>query len=494
MYVASLKNSENYKAQPYQYASPSKQIMKTNAKPFPLCTHCGFNDHSPNDYHMYPKCEICGSNDHATSRHNRVILVRGGVLAEFSQSSESSVGVSCNTCGINVHLTTNHSDFEHFKKGEKLQATKSREPTKNGCSRSMTGVKSYLYKYVEQPGPMVVFGDNSSWITEGYGSINCGGIVFSKVAFVNGLKYNLISISQLCDAKYIVQFDDKINHAKHVKRESIIELLSKQSKILNQEMLASSSHGSIWTTHSNIKTDYGTEFRISELKSFCDEKGISQNFSSPYTPKQNGMAEKKNITLIEVARTMLNEAIRFTKTLVDETGINDSSRYPPDEFLHEDDPSRQYQVNSDISYYITPHNRSLTKLTQTTDVPKVITPNEQTHPLNKDTEGHLGNNAETSVFITDLSVPEITQSPTTHHASTSSHSAPHDRWSRYQHIELVNIIDEPTEGILTRSMAAKLTTTSTSECLFADFLSEIEPKKLSNALKHPRWVDAMQEE
>ncbi|GKC70366.1 hypothetical protein Tco_1116249 [Tanacetum coccineum] len=79
----------------------------------------------------------------------------------------------------------------------------------SGCSRSMTGVKSYLHKYVEQPGPKVVFGDNSSCITEGYGSINCRGIVSIKVAFVNGLKYNLISISQLYDAKYIIQFDDK---------------------------------------------------------------------------------------------------------------------------------------------------------------------------------------------------------------------------------------------------------------------------------------------
>lgn len=68
----------------------------------------------------------------------------------------------------------------------------------------MTSVKSYLYKYVEQPGPRVLFGDNSSCVTEGYGSINYGGIVFSKVSFVNGLKYNLISINQLCDAKYIV--------------------------------------------------------------------------------------------------------------------------------------------------------------------------------------------------------------------------------------------------------------------------------------------------
>ncbi|GKB78583.1 retrovirus-related pol polyprotein from transposon TNT 1-94 [Tanacetum coccineum] len=48
--------------------------------------------------------------------------------------------------------------------------------------------------------------------------------------------------------------------------------------------------------------------------------------------------------------------------------------------------------------------------------------------------------------------------------------------------------------MLTRSMAAKLTAASASECLFANFLSEIEPKKVFEALKHPVWVDAMQEE
>ncbi|GJX77025.1 hypothetical protein Tco_0323836 [Tanacetum coccineum] len=77
------------------------------------------------------------------------------------------------------------------------------------CSRHMTGVKSYLHKYVEQPGPKVVFGDDSTCTTKGYGSIKCNGIVFTKVAFISGLKYNLISISQLCDAKYSIQFDEK---------------------------------------------------------------------------------------------------------------------------------------------------------------------------------------------------------------------------------------------------------------------------------------------
>ncbi|GKA28125.1 retrovirus-related pol polyprotein from transposon TNT 1-94 [Tanacetum coccineum] len=131
----------------------------------------------------------------------------------------------CEVYGSSTHTTTDHYDIEWFKRGEVLQAKKtkalkstraessnanrSKTPTKSGCSRHMTSVKSYLHKYVEQPGPKVVFGDDFTCTTEGYGSIKCNGIVFTKVAFVDGLKYNLISINQLCDAKYIVQFDEK---------------------------------------------------------------------------------------------------------------------------------------------------------------------------------------------------------------------------------------------------------------------------------------------
>ncbi|GJY33122.1 retrovirus-related pol polyprotein from transposon TNT 1-94 [Tanacetum coccineum] len=48
--------------------------------------------------------------------------------------------------------------------------------------------------------------------------------------------------------------------------------------------------------------------------------------------------------------------------------------------------------------------------------------------------------------------------------------------------------------MLTRGMAKELSVASAHECLFVDFLSKEEPKKVSEALKHPGWVDAMQEE
>ncbi|GJY79442.1 retrovirus-related pol polyprotein from transposon TNT 1-94 [Tanacetum coccineum] len=107
---------------------------------------------------------------------------------------------------------------------------------------------------------------------------------------------------------------------------------------------------------------------------------------------------------------------------------------------------------------------------------------------------HVMEQAEVSGSITESLVPDVTQSHISNQASISSHLVPQDRWSRDQHIKLVNIIGDPGEGMLTRSMAAKLTAASASECLFADFPFEIEPKKVSEALKHPGWVDAMQEE
>nr|GEX43382.1 hypothetical protein [Tanacetum cinerariifolium] len=80
------------------------------------------------------------------------------------------------------------------------------------------------------------------------------------------------------------------------------------------------------------------------------------------------------------------EVIRFTNTVVYEIGI-DLSRHPPDEFLYENEPSGHYQENFDISYYITPHGRSLTELTKDTRVLEVTTPNDQHTPHTEDAEG-----------------------------------------------------------------------------------------------------------
>nr|GEY59705.1 hypothetical protein [Tanacetum cinerariifolium] len=58
-----------------------------------------------------------------------------------------------------------------------------------------------------------------------------------------------------------------------------------------------------------IISDNGTEFKNSDLNQLCGLKGIKREFSVPRTPQQNGIAERKNRTLIEAARTMLADSL-----------------------------------------------------------------------------------------------------------------------------------------------------------------------------------------
>jgi hypothetical protein len=56
-----------------------------------------------------------------------------------------------------------------------------------------------------------------------------------------------------------------------------------------------------------IRSDNGTKFKNSQIESFLEDEGIKHDFSSPYTPQQNGVVERKNKTLLDMARTMLDE-------------------------------------------------------------------------------------------------------------------------------------------------------------------------------------------
>jgi transposase InsO family protein len=56
-----------------------------------------------------------------------------------------------------------------------------------------------------------------------------------------------------------------------------------------------------------IRSDNGTEFKNSQIEGFLEDEGIKHEFSSPYTPQQNGVVERKNRTLLDMARTMLHE-------------------------------------------------------------------------------------------------------------------------------------------------------------------------------------------
>jgi hypothetical protein len=63
----------------------------------------------------------------------------------------------------------------------------------------------------------------------------------------------------------------------------------------------------VWIKVKKIRSDNGTEFKNSQIEGFLEEEGIKHEFSSPYTPQKNGVVERKNRTLLDMARTMLDE-------------------------------------------------------------------------------------------------------------------------------------------------------------------------------------------
>ena len=56
-----------------------------------------------------------------------------------------------------------------------------------------------------------------------------------------------------------------------------------------------------------VRSDNGTEFRNTQVEELCNDMGIKHEFSSTYTPQQNGVVERKNKTLITLARAMLDD-------------------------------------------------------------------------------------------------------------------------------------------------------------------------------------------
>ncbi|GKC38422.1 ribonuclease H-like domain-containing protein [Tanacetum coccineum] len=152
------------------------------------------------------------------------------------------------------------------------------------CSRHMTRNKAYLAEYQDFNGVPVAFGGSKSYIT-GKGKIKTGKLDFKDVCFVKELQhFNLFSVSQMCDKKNKVLFTDT---------ECLV--LSLEFKLLdkNQVLLRIPRQNNMYSFN---------------LENIVPSGEIKREYSNARTPQQNGVAERKNMTLIEAARTMLADS------------------------------------------------------------------------------------------------------------------------------------------------------------------------------------------
>ena len=95
-----------------------------------------------------------------------------------------------------------------------------------------------------------------------------------------------------------------------------------------------------WEKIQTLRIDRGGEFVSHEFDSYCDGVGIRWLLTAPYTPQQNGVVERRNRTLMEMARSMLKhksmpnylwgEAIRHATYLINRVAtraLNDKMPY-----------------------------------------------------------------------------------------------------------------------------------------------------------------------
>nr|GEY13152.1 ribonuclease H-like domain-containing protein [Tanacetum cinerariifolium] len=220
----------------------------------------------------------------------------------------------------------------------------------SGCSQSMSENKDKLEDFKAFEGGEVTFGGSSRKIS-GKGTIKTKTLNFENVLYVEELQhFNLISVSQICDQTHRVLFTkneclvlskDFSLPDPHMVIISIPRKHNLYTFSLNELALqgpltcliakASQNESTLWNRRLGpvnfrntnklvkgnlvrglpfkaIRCDNGTEFKNANLIELCGSKGIRRDYSNPRTPQQNGVAKRKNQTLIEASRTMLADS------------------------------------------------------------------------------------------------------------------------------------------------------------------------------------------
>nr|GFA19115.1 hypothetical protein [Tanacetum cinerariifolium] len=425
----------------------------------------------------------------------------------------------------------------------------------SGCSRHMTGKKCYLSDCEDYDGGFVSFGYGKGRIS-GKGKIKTGTLDFDDVYFFKEIKYNLLSVSQMCDKKNNVLFTDT---------ECLV--LSSNFKLFDESQVL-------------LRVLRKDNIYNVDLKSFV--------------PTREGCNERKNRTLIEAARTMLvnskfpttfwAEAVNTACYVLNRALVIKPHNKTPYELIHGRPPQidfmkpfrclvtilytrdslEKFDGKANEGFFVgysmvSKAMRVFNKRTRIVEeslnirflknAPNVkgngsyslfdidsltISINYEPVVTRKQTNGIAGTKDNLvagqavkkkepeqeyiliPICITD---PLISQGPKDSavddgkNANEVDESRVSDNGGQYDQVtrnhpkdQVISSIETPVQtrqmtkinkehGLI--SLVQKLRRTNHKDfqnCLFAFYLSQMEPKKLVQALKDPSWVEAMQDE
>ncbi|KAA0061308.1 UBN2 domain-containing protein [Cucumis melo var. makuwa] len=189
----------------------------------------------------------------------------------------------------------------------------------SGCSNHMTCLKPVFKELNEGEKLKVELENGKKLQVEGKGTVGIetyrGNRILTNVQYVPDIGYNLLSVEQLMESGYSILFDD-VSNAKSfavtatatntTKNNSELWHLRKQIRNIEKfKHFKAKVEKQSGMFIKSLRSDRGGEFLSNNFNNFCKEHGILRELTTPYTPEQNGVAERKNRTVVEMARSML---------------------------------------------------------------------------------------------------------------------------------------------------------------------------------------------
>ncbi|GJW44005.1 retrovirus-related pol polyprotein from transposon TNT 1-94 [Tanacetum coccineum] len=241
----------------------------------------------------------------------------------------------------------------------------------------------------------------------------------------------------------------------------------------------------------SIRTDHGREFDNEvQFGEFCNTNGITHNFSAPRTPQSNGVVERKNRTLQEMSRTMLNEAIiektpyellRGRKPTLDYFRVFGSKCFilNTKDYLTKFDPKSYegvflgYSQNSKAYIILNKHTKKIEESLNVT-FDETPSPSKKSPLVDDDLDEEEAiretekKNLENVVEDETLEIDEIVN-----FKESSNH---------------------PLENVIGNLNQRTLRSQAQNQSNFFCFISTIEPKNVNEALRDESWIVAIQEE
>nr|GEX54753.1 hypothetical protein [Tanacetum cinerariifolium] len=216
--------------------------------------------------------------------------------------SKAAIAISCNPV---QHSCTKHIDVRYHFIKEKVE--------KGIVKLFFVETKYQLAELFTKALPEERF----KYLVRRLGKISTGKLDFKDVYFVKELNFNLFSVSQTCDKKNSVLFIDTeclvlSPDFKLLDESQVLLRVLRKNNMYSVDLKNVSPLGGIENLIDHkvkiIRCDNRTKFKNKEMNQFCEKQGIKREFSVARTPQHNGVAERKNKTLIEAARTMLADS------------------------------------------------------------------------------------------------------------------------------------------------------------------------------------------